>query len=71
MEATEKIRSLEQARGLNQPVPIVAFSANAMEGDRERFLNAGMDDYLSKPLQTNLLEKLLLKWLAHLLVKSL
>jgi len=46
--ATAAIRQREQASGAH--VPIIAVSAHAMQGDRERFLTAGMDGYVSKPI---------------------
>ncbi|MGY9005689.1 MAG: response regulator [Alphaproteobacteria bacterium] len=50
IEATLKIRS---EPGLNQKVPIIAVTANAIKGDRERFLESGMNDYLPKPIDRN------------------
>lgn len=47
-----------------QKVPVVALTANAMRGDRERCLQSGMDDYLSKPTPMSSLEAVLMKWIA-------
>jgi two-component system, sensor histidine kinase and response regulator len=63
LTATGEIRRREQTSGAAR-VPIIALTANAMEGDRERCLAAGMDDFLSKPFTQQQLATLLRRWLA-------
>jgi PAS domain S-box-containing protein len=48
---------------LNKDVPIIAMTAHAMKGDRERFIESGMDDYISKPVSMEALKRVLDKWL--------
>ncbi len=57
MQATEAIRSIEKEKGGH--IPIIALTAYALTGDRERFLEAGMDGYLAKPITTEQLRGLL------------
>ncbi|WP_027855982.1 PAS domain-containing protein [Marinobacterium jannaschii] len=62
-EATGRIRS-EGSPVLNPAVPVIALTANAMRGDRERCLDAGMDDYISKPVDPEKLQRVLLRWIS-------
>lgn len=59
--STRRIRRYEEENNLPR-TPIIAMTANAMLGDKEKCLEAGMDDYMSKPLNRYLLEKTLKKW---------
>ena len=58
-EATLEIRRLEAGE---RRIPIIALTANAMAGDREKCLDAGMDDFLTKPIRPKLLSETLNKW---------
>jgi signal transduction histidine kinase/CheY-like chemotaxis protein len=61
-EATAAIRSREASQG-GRRTPIIALTAGAVEGDRDKCLAAGMDDYLSKPFSLEQLERTLRHWL--------
>jgi PAS domain S-box-containing protein len=62
-EATAAIRKKEQGSGIRQP--IIALTAHAMKGDRERCVSAGMDGYLSKPIRVEELDEILEKYVAR------
>ena len=61
--ATRRWRMHENELGAQRRLPIVAMTANAMAGDRQRCLDAGMDDYLAKPVTREQLEVCLQRWL--------
>ena len=61
IEAYKEIRAFEKKKGLDN-IPIVALTANAIKGDKERFIDLGMNDYLSKPIKLPELKTLLSKY---------
>lgn len=64
LEATGHIRN-RQSAAWNHDIPIIAMTANAMQGDREVCLHAGMNDYVSKPVSPQTLAETLKKWLPN------
>ena len=74
-QATTKIREMEKTRvrslGMRKFMPVVAMTAHAMSGDAERIISAGMDGYISKPLNAKKLQELLLSISSGQLQKSL
>lgn len=59
-EATQKIREIEKKEGGH--IPIIAMTANALRGDRETCIHAGMDDYISKPFDKKDFLRILMQW---------
>ncbi len=63
-EATDTIRD-PQSSVLNHDVPVIAMTAHAMEGDRNKCIQAGMDDYIAKPVKPEMLSKIIKKVLSR------
>jgi CheY-like chemotaxis protein len=61
IQATKFIRDWEQQNNLPKTT-IIAITAHSMDGDKEHFLETGMNDYISKPIDKNLLEQMIQKW---------
>ena len=64
LQATREIRQQETTRAGAKHIPIVALTANAMSGDREMCMEAGMDDYIAKPVRGEDLKHMVEKWTA-------
>lgn len=60
-EATSIIRQKEKVSG-RSPIPIIACTAHALKGDKEKFISAGMDDYLTKPLEPTKLKEIIRRY---------
>lgn len=63
IQCTRSIRDVDAKNGLH--TPIVALTARAMSGDKERCLAAGMDDYLAKPFTTAQLREVMARWIPN------
>jgi signal transduction histidine kinase/DNA-binding response OmpR family regulator len=63
MDGYKATREIRNSKSENRDLPIIALTANAMKGDREKCINAGMNDYLAKPLSPKVLADMLKKWL--------
>jgi CheY-like chemotaxis protein len=63
MDGMETARRIRAMGGRFGDVPIIALSANAMAGMRELFLASGMNDFLSKPIERDKLQMILMKWI--------
>jgi len=62
-ESTKRIRQFEKEQKIQDKTPIIAMTANAMRGDKEKCIMAGMDDYISKPFTAESLMKILIKFI--------
>ncbi|KAB2953418.1 PAS domain S-box protein [Heliorestis acidaminivorans] len=66
-ETTKLIRKIEESEG-RKKIPIIAMTAYALQGDKQRCLEVGMDDYMSKPLRSELLYCTLQQWIPQLAI---
>jgi signal transduction histidine kinase/DNA-binding response OmpR family regulator len=70
MDGFEATRAIRRNEPVGRHTPVIAMTASALSGDRERCLAAGMDDYISKPIKLHVVAAVLERWLAPLAVKT-
>jgi CheY-like chemotaxis protein len=70
MEATANILNYER-NTLQKHIPIIAMTANALSGDRAKYIGAGMDGYLSKPIELTVLQAILMEYFEDRAEKTL
>ncbi len=63
VDGYEATRQLRQQSSPNSSIPVIAITANAMQGDREKCLSAGMNDYITKPFASETLDRLIASWI--------
>jgi CheY-like chemotaxis protein len=62
MDGMEATRTIRKMGGINNQIPIVALTAHALKGDRERFIASGMNDYLTKPVDKSATLRCIRHW---------
>jgi len=62
MDGMKATRTIRKMKGINKKIPIVALTAHALKGDRERFIASGMNDYLTKPIDKNAVLRCIYRW---------
>jgi HPt (histidine-containing phosphotransfer) domain-containing protein len=65
LDGLEATREIRKAEGKGKRIPIVAMTANAMQGEKEKCLAAGMDGYITKPVMLNALEEAIRTWMGN------
>jgi CheY-like chemotaxis protein len=65
LDGYEATREIRKKLSSDQHVPIIAMTAHAMPGDREKCFEAGMDDYVAKPIRPNIIKEVLARWGPH------